>query len=58
MTAQFDDKGELWVELTDGKLPVQLLHQSEIFLVEHDEPGRLMINLTKYICMLVDARQR
>lgn len=58
MTAQFDDKGNLWVELTDGEIPAQHLATAEIFLFELDDPRRVMINLTAYIAMLVDARTR
>ena len=48
---------DLWIEITDGKLPASdLIQHSEMFMIEHDDPGRVMINLTKYIDLLMTQR--
>lgn len=58
MTAQFDKNGDLWIELTDGKLPPHLLGCIDLFRIEHGEPHRVMINLTAYMATVIDARAR
>lgn len=47
----------LWVELTDGILPADMLKHAGMFMIEHDEPGRVMIDLTAYITLLIDMRR-
>jgi uncharacterized protein (UPF0548 family) len=54
----FDDNEDLWLEI-NGKLPGHLMvGDPAMFMVEHDEPGRVYVNLTRYICRVVDARAR
>jgi len=47
----FDDRSppHLWIELTDGKLPAAMINKPELFVIEHNAPGRVMLDLTAYI---------
>lgn len=52
----FDPDTNLWVELVDGKIPPALIAEPHLFMVEHDAPGRVMINLTAYVQLLIARR--
>lgn len=54
----FDDEQHLWIELFDGRIPGEMLvKHPEMFMVEHDAPGRTMIDLTAYIALVHDIRR-
>jgi hypothetical protein len=57
--AIFDDKQNLWITITDGKIPPWLMvEQTALFMVEHDAPGRVMFNLTAYIALCIEQQRR
>lgn len=48
----------LWIEITDGKVPAEwMASQPQLFMVEHDAPSRVMIDLSAFITLLVDMRK-
>jgi hypothetical protein len=56
--SMFDDKENLWIEIVDRKVPPHLLVEaSQMFMIEHNSPGRVMVNLTAYVSMLMDKRR-
>jgi hypothetical protein len=55
----FDASEHLWIEITKKVLPPHLMvEHTGLFMIEHDDPGRVFLNLTSYICMVTDARAR
>lgn len=41
--------GELHILMEDGKIPAELIHRADMFLIEPDPPGRVWLNLNLYI---------
>lgn len=54
----FSKDEHLWMVVTDSKLPLELtVKHPELFLIEHDHPSRVMVNLTAYISLIHDIRR-
>jgi hypothetical protein len=54
----FSEDDHLWMVVTDSKLPAELMvKHPELFMIEHDPPCRVMVDLTAYISLIGDLRR-
>jgi len=49
MHSLFNERDQLLVELTDGRIPESLRDKPHLFTRDHAFPGHVMLNLTLYV---------